>query len=77
MSGERLDYAAFIVALYTAFEKFVEDLAWSHAEIEASRNKYAGLSEKLRDTHLRGSAELLTRSHLGEGRYEGTGHTIL
>jgi len=69
----RLDYAAFVVALYAAFEKFVEDLAWSHAELEASRNKYDELSEKLRETHLRGSAELL-RARLGEGRYTGIGH---
>lgn len=66
----RLDYAAFIVALYAAFEKFVEDLAWSHTEHEITRTKYSELHEKLRGKHLRASAELLNR-RLGEGRYAG------
>lgn len=66
----RLDFAAFIVALYAAFEKFVEDLAWSHAEHEVTRTKYSKLHEKLQMKHLRESAELLHR-RLGEGRYAG------
>ena len=64
----RLDYAAFIVSLYAAFEKLVEDLAWSHTELEVERNRYSELVEKLREAHLKQSAELLTR-RLGGGRY--------
>ncbi|MGA1823981.1 MAG: hypothetical protein ACMUIP_04890 [bacterium] len=30
----RLDYVAFIIALYAALEKFVDDLAWSYAELD-------------------------------------------
>lgn len=65
----RLDYTAFVVALYAAFEKFVDDLAWSHTELESSRNKYSELFEQLRNKHLRQSANLLSRRRLGEGRY--------
>lgn len=67
----RLDYAAFIIALYAALEKFVEDLVWSYAELESRRNHYSELCEKLRSKHLKQSADLLSRSHLGEGRYTG------
>jgi len=67
----RLDYAAFIIALYAVLEKFVDDLAWSHTELESSRNKYSELCAKLQSKHLRQSAELLGRGRLGEGRYTG------
>lgn len=65
----RLDYSAFIIALYTAFEKFVEDMVWSHTELESSRNKYSDLCEKLRLKHLIQSGELISRKQLGKGRY--------
>ena len=65
----RLDYAAFIIAMYGVLEKFVDDLAWSHTELESSRNKYSELSQKLRQKHLSQSAYLLGRGRLGEGRY--------
>jgi hypothetical protein len=68
-----LDYTAFVITLYAAFEKFVEDLAWSRTELDTTRIKYSELSGKLRQKHLRDSAELLTRSRLGEGRYTGVG----
>ncbi|MDI1481428.1 MAE_28990/MAE_18760 family HEPN-like nuclease [Polyangium sp. y55x31] len=64
----RLDGAAFIVALYSAFEKFVEELSWAFAELEASVTSYADLHEGLRFKHLKQSAELLARGRLGEGR---------
>lgn len=67
----RLDYSSFIIALYTGLERFVEDLAWSFASLESSKNRYSQLHESLKDKHLRQSAELLIRGHLGEGRYEG------
>ncbi len=67
----RIDYAAFIVGLYAAFERFVEDLVWSHAELAASSAVYIDLPDGLRGKHLRASAELLARGRLGEGRYAG------
>ena len=67
----RLDYAAFIISSYTALERFVEDIVWSHTELEASRNKYSDLCEKLRTKHFRQSGELICKSRLGEGRYRG------
>lgn len=67
----RLDYAAFVVTVYAAFENFVDDLAWSHAELESSRSKYSELCDELRSKHLRQSAHLLSRVRLGEGRYTG------
>jgi hypothetical protein len=65
----RLDYAAFIVALYAAFEKFVEDLVWSHTEMETGAVAYQDLPDELRRKHLVQSASLLTKGQLGEGRY--------
>ncbi len=67
----RLDYAAFIVASYTALERFVEEIVWSHTELESSQNKYSDLCEKLRSKHLRQSGELICKGRLGEGRYTG------
>ncbi|AFM25366.1 MAE_28990/MAE_18760 family HEPN-like nuclease [Desulfomonile tiedjei] len=71
----RLDYTAFIIALYTALEKFVDDLAWSYTELESSRNQYSDLCDKLRLKHLQQSAALLRRRRLGEGRYTGLSAT--
>lgn len=65
----RLDYAAFIGALYAAFEKFVEDLVWSHTELESATTPYRELSTTLRTKHLAQSATLLIKGRLGEGRY--------
>lgn len=67
----RLDYAAFIVVLYSGFERFVEELVWVRAEIDVARRQYVDLPEDLRRKHLRGSADLLLRRRLGTGRYEG------
>lgn len=64
----RLDYAAFIVALYSAFESLVEALVWSHAELMASRSRYFDLPPKLQAAHLQKSANILMRRP-GEGRY--------
>jgi len=66
----RLDYSSFIIALYTGLERYVEELAWSFASLESSKNRYSQLHESLKDKHLRQSAELLMKGHLGEGRYE-------
>jgi hypothetical protein len=65
----RLDYTAFVISLYSAFERLVESLVWSHAELVASRSCYSELPLKLRETHLKKSGEILGR-RLGEGRYE-------
>jgi hypothetical protein len=67
----RLDYAAFVIALYSAWENFVDDLAWAHTELESSRNKYSELCDQLRLKHLQQSANLLFRGRLGEGKYLG------
>jgi hypothetical protein len=67
----RFDYAAFTVALYASFEKFVENLITAYVRLEARRVEYAALPPKLTDKHLVGTAELLSRGRLGEGRYVG------
>jgi hypothetical protein len=68
----RFVYAAFVHALYTSFEKFVENLITEYARLEARHVDYAALPRKLTDKHLLKSAELLCRSkRLGEGRYAG------
>ena len=60
-----------MVGVYAAFEKFVEDLVWSLADLSTSSAGYTDLPEALRSKHLRASAELLARGRLGEGRYAG------
>jgi hypothetical protein len=67
----RFDYAAFAVALYASFEKFVENLATAFICLESRRVQYAALPQKLTDKHLTGTAELLWRRRIGEGRYTG------
>lgn len=67
----RFDYAAFAVALYASFERFIENLVISYARLEARRLPYAALPEKLVKRHLFRTAELLLRGRLGEGRYTG------
>lgn len=67
----RFDYAAFAVALYASFEKFVENLITEYVRLEARRVDYEKLPQKLTAKHLARSAELLCRGHLGEGRYVG------
>jgi hypothetical protein len=66
----RFDYAAFIVALYASFEKYVENLITAYIRLEAKRVSYTDLPKKLTDKHLAGTAELLGR-RLGDGRYAG------
>ncbi|MDR3555895.1 MAG: MAE_28990/MAE_18760 family HEPN-like nuclease [Syntrophobacteraceae bacterium] len=68
---KRLDYTAFIIALYAALEKYVEDIAWVFTQHESYRYSYRMLSDKLQSKHLRQSADLLSRGRLGEGRYSG------
>lgn len=65
----QLDGAAFIVVLYAAFEKFVEDLVWSRTKLEVAAVKYDELWEVLRNKHMERSATLLAKGYLGEGRY--------
>lgn len=67
----RFDYAAFAVALYASFEKFVENLITAYVRIEARRVDYAALPKKLTDKHLAGTAELLWRGRRGDSRYVG------
>lgn len=65
----RLDYSAFVIALYTAFEKYIEDLVWSFVETLSARVEYQNLPDKLRKQHIRQTGHLLLSGHLGEGRY--------
>jgi len=67
----RFDNAAFTVALYASFEKYVETLAATFASLEARRVPYSELPPKLQGKHLQRSADLLSRGRLGEGRYAG------
>jgi hypothetical protein len=67
----RFDYAAFVVALYASFEKFVENLITAYVRLEAGRVDYAALPKKLTDKHLAGTAELLWRGRRGDSRYVG------
>ena len=53
----RFDYAAFVVALYASFEKFIEDLVKGYLRLEARRIDYASLPDKLRNKHLDGTAK--------------------
>jgi hypothetical protein len=67
----RFDDAAFTVALYASFEKFIESLVAAFARLESRRVKYTELPSKLVKKHLLRTAEMLSRGHLGEGRYIG------
>lgn len=67
----RFDYAAFAVALYASFEKFIENLVAAYVRLEARRVQYAQLPPKLVKKHLSRTAEILARGRLGEGRYAG------
>lgn len=67
----RFDYAAFAVALYASFEKFIENLVAAYARLESRRVQYAELPPRLVKRHLSGTAEMLSRGRIGEGRYLG------
>lgn len=69
MIRRRFDYAAFVVALYASFEKFVENLVAAYVRLETRRVLYADLPPKLVKKHLSRTAEILSRGRLGEGRY--------
>lgn len=68
----RFDYAAFIVALYASFEKYIEDLVVAFAQLESKRLPYSKLPSKLVEKHLTKTAEILSpRARVGEGKYAG------
>ncbi len=67
----RFDYAAFVVALYASFEKFVENLVGAYAQLVARRTQYSELPKRLVQKHIHKSADMLARGRLGEGRYIG------
>ncbi len=67
----RFDYAAFAVALYASFEKFIEDLIAAYAQLESRRLRYEDLPGNLKKKHLLRTAEMLWRERVGEGRYVG------
>ena len=65
----RFDYAAFAVALYASFEKFIEGLIAAFAQLESRRLEYAKLPKGLKKKHLSQTAKMLERGRIGEGRY--------
>ena len=65
----RFDYAAFVVALYASFEKFIENLVAAYVRLEARRVQYAELPPRLLKRHVSRTANILSRGRLGEGRY--------
>lgn len=67
----RFDYAAFAVALYASFEKFIENVVAAYARLLARQTQYSELPKKLVQRHMTKSAEILARGRLGEGRYAG------
>lgn len=67
----RFDYAAFSVALYASFEKFIESLVAAFAQLESRRLQYTELPPKLVKKHISRTAEMLSRGRIGEGRYVG------
>lgn len=70
----RFDYAAFVVALYASFEKFIEDLVVGYLRLESRRVAYNALPAKLVKKHLEKSADMLARARVGEGRYADVSH---
>lgn len=67
----RFDYAAFAVALYASFEKFIESLVAGFVQLESRRLQYTELPLKLVEKHIARTAEILWRGRIGEGRYVG------
>jgi hypothetical protein len=67
----RFDYAAFAVALYASFEKFIEASIAEYAQLESRRLRYLELPQKLVTKHRSQTAEMLSRGRIGEGRYAG------
>jgi RiboL-PSP-HEPN len=67
----RFDYAAFAVALYASFEKFIEAFIAEYAQFESRRLRYVELPPGLVTKHLSRTAEMLWRGRIGEGRYVG------
>jgi hypothetical protein len=67
----RFDYSALIVALYAAFEKFVEDILESYVAIIVKKVSYASLPPKLTGKHLQKTAELLFKGEIDQLRYPG------
>jgi len=65
----RFDYAAFAVALYASFEKFIEGLIAAFAQLESRRLEYSKLPEGLKKKHFSQTVKMLERGRIGEGRY--------
>lgn len=61
----RFDCAAFVVALYASFEKYIEDLVAAYSRLQTRRLQYADLPETLVKKHLLVTAELLYRGRSG------------
>jgi hypothetical protein len=74
----RFDYAAFAVALYASFEKFIEGLIAAFAQLESRRLEYSKLPEGLRKKHLSQTLKMVERGRIGEGRYAhlNTGNVV-
>ena len=69
----RFNYAAFVVALYASFEKYIENLVAAYANLAARRVPYVDLPISLKKKHLLQTADLISRGALTAGRYPGFG----
>jgi RiboL-PSP-HEPN len=69
----RFNYAAFVVALYASFEKYIENLVAAYANLNARRVPYTDLPISLKKKHLHQTADLLLRGALATGRFPGYG----
>jgi hypothetical protein len=67
----RFDYSALIVALYAAFETFVEDILVSYVAIITKKDNYGSLPGKLVTKHMIKTGELLSKGEIDPIRYPG------
>ena len=67
----RFDYSALIVALYAAYETFVEELIASYIDVVSQNRAYDDLPQGLQKKHLLKTGELLSRRELDQARHPG------
>jgi hypothetical protein len=65
-----LSYVSFIILLYASLEKFIENIVTRFAILESARIPYKELPNKLTKKHILRTTEIITRGHVGEGRYK-------
>lgn len=67
----RFDYSALIVALYAAYETFVEELLTSYVTALSQQTAYSALPQNLQKQHMKRTGELLSKIELDSGRHPG------